>query len=126
VASGNYVAGGLSTVGQRPSTSPVSITTSTAGEIVHERSSSYLSLSEIPGRVNRWHQQSDAGLQPRFITAELTMADVNPAMIDLKPLATPRPSHALAQIDSLWAAEGGRRVAVRRPGRPRAAAAAPR
>ena len=33
------------------------------------------------------HSVSLTGLKPRIITAELTMADVNPAMADLRPLA---------------------------------------
>jgi len=43
------------------------------------------------------------GLQPRFITAELTMAAVNPAMAGLKPLAAESLTGALAEIDRLWA-----------------------
>jgi len=51
------------------------------------------------------HAVSLTGLQPRFITAELTMADVNPAMADLKPLAAESLSRALAAIDQLWRAD---------------------
>jgi FMN-dependent NADH-azoreductase len=50
------------------------------------------------------HAVSMTGLQPRFITAELTMADVNPAMSELKPLAAESLSRALAAIENLWAA----------------------
>ncbi len=50
------------------------------------------------------HAVAMTGLQPRFITAELTMADVNPAMADLKPLAADSLSRALADIDRLWTA----------------------
>ena len=50
------------------------------------------------------HAVSMTGLQPRFITAELTMADSNPAMADLKPLAAESLSHALADIEKLWPA----------------------
>jgi FMN-dependent NADH-azoreductase len=50
------------------------------------------------------HAVSLTGLRPRFITAELTMADVNPAMADLKPLAAESLSRALAAIDQLWTA----------------------
>jgi FMN-dependent NADH-azoreductase len=39
------------------------------------------------------------------ITAELTMADVNPAMADLKPLAAESLSRALAAIGELWSAD---------------------
>jgi FMN-dependent NADH-azoreductase len=51
------------------------------------------------------HAVSLTGLQPRFITAELTMADGNPAMADLKPLAADSLTRALAAIDELWTAE---------------------
>jgi FMN-dependent NADH-azoreductase len=51
------------------------------------------------------HAVSLTGLQPRFITAELTMAAVNPAMAGLKPLAAESLSRALAEIDGLWAAD---------------------
>jgi FMN-dependent NADH-azoreductase len=48
-------------------------------------------------------QQCDqVGGAPRFITAELTMAAVNPAMADLKPPADDSLSLALRQIDELW------------------------
>jgi len=50
------------------------------------------------------HAVSMTGLQPRFITAELTMADSNPAMADLKPLAAESLNHALAEIEKLWPA----------------------
>jgi FMN-dependent NADH-azoreductase len=51
------------------------------------------------------HAVSLTGLQPRFITAELTMADVNPAMAELKPLAAESLSRALGAIDRLWTAD---------------------
>ena len=51
------------------------------------------------------HAVSLTGLQPRFITAELTMADLNPAMADLKPLAAESLSQALVAIDRLWTAD---------------------
>ena len=51
------------------------------------------------------HAVSLTGLRPRFITAELTMAEVNPAMADLKPLAAASLTRALAEIDRLWAAD---------------------
>ncbi|MET0897558.1 MAG: NAD(P)H-dependent oxidoreductase [Mycobacterium sp.] len=44
------------------------------------------------------------GLEPRFITAELTMADDNPAMAELRPLAAQSLADAEAAIDELWAA----------------------
>jgi FMN-dependent NADH-azoreductase len=51
------------------------------------------------------HAVSLTGLQPRFITAELTMADTNPAMAELKPLAAESLSRALSEIDQLWEAD---------------------
>jgi FMN-dependent NADH-azoreductase len=51
------------------------------------------------------HAVSLTGLQPRFITAELTMADVNPAMAELKPRAAESLSRALSAIDQLWSAD---------------------
>ena len=58
------------------------------------------------------HAVSLTGLQPRFITAELTMAEVNPAMAELKPLAAESLSRALAEIESLWAAGEKRRLST--------------
>jgi FMN-dependent NADH-azoreductase len=51
------------------------------------------------------HAVSMTGLRPRFITAELTMADVNPAMAELQPLAAESLSGALAAVDQLWTAD---------------------
>ncbi len=51
------------------------------------------------------HSVSLTGLEPRIITAELTMADVNPAMAELRPLAAESLSGALRAIDELWADE---------------------
>jgi FMN-dependent NADH-azoreductase len=51
------------------------------------------------------HALSVAGLQPRFITAELTTADANPKMAHLKPLAAESLNKALAAIDQLWTAD---------------------
>lgn len=45
------------------------------------------------------------GLRPRFITAELTLADSNPAMAELRPLAAESLARAHAAIDGLWGAE---------------------
>jgi len=44
------------------------------------------------------------GLKPRFITAELTMANDNPAMAELRPAAAQSLADAEAAIDRLWAA----------------------
>jgi FMN-dependent NADH-azoreductase len=51
------------------------------------------------------HAVSLTGLEPRFITAELTMADVNPAMAELKPLAAESLGRAMSAIDQLWDAD---------------------
>jgi FMN-dependent NADH-azoreductase len=48
------------------------------------------------------HGLSLTGLVPRFITAELTMADDNPAMADLRPLAAQSLAAAEAAVDVLW------------------------
>ena len=42
------------------------------------------------------------GLQPRFIVAELTLANVNPAMAELRPLAAESLAAAEREIDGLW------------------------
>ena len=42
------------------------------------------------------------GLEPRFIAAELTLADVTPAMADLRPLAAESLATAERQIDEQW------------------------
>jgi FMN-dependent NADH-azoreductase len=42
------------------------------------------------------------GLETRFIVAELTLADVNPAMADLRGLAAESLAEARRQIDELW------------------------
>jgi FMN-dependent NADH-azoreductase len=51
------------------------------------------------------HALSVTGLQPQFITAELTTADANPTMAHLKPLAAESLNTALAAIDQLWTAD---------------------
>jgi FMN-dependent NADH-azoreductase len=48
------------------------------------------------------HGLSLTGLEPRFITAELTLADVNPAMADLRELAAASLRAAEAEVDALW------------------------
>jgi FMN-dependent NADH-azoreductase len=48
------------------------------------------------------HGVSLTGLEPRFITAELTLAHVNPAMADLVPLADASLATAERAIDALW------------------------
>ena len=49
------------------------------------------------------HALTATGLEPRFITAELTLADVVPAMAELKPLAAESLAAAEAEVDRLWA-----------------------
>jgi FMN-dependent NADH-azoreductase len=51
------------------------------------------------------HALSVTGLQPRFITAELTSADAEPKLAHLKPLAAESLNEALAAIDQLWTAD---------------------
>jgi FMN-dependent NADH-azoreductase len=48
------------------------------------------------------HGVAMTGLEPEFITAELTLADVNPAMAELRPLAEASLAGAEAAIDALW------------------------
>jgi FMN-dependent NADH-azoreductase len=50
------------------------------------------------------HGISLTGLAPRFIAAELTLADVNPAMAELKPLAGESLAAAEREIDQQWEA----------------------
>jgi FMN-dependent NADH-azoreductase len=49
------------------------------------------------------HGLTLTGLEPRFITAELTLAGVNPAMAGLEPLAAESLAAAQREIDELWA-----------------------
>ncbi|MEA2214166.1 MAG: FMN-dependent NADH-azoreductase [Solirubrobacteraceae bacterium] len=51
------------------------------------------------------HGVSVVGLTPRFITAELTLADRNPAMAPFKALAAESLSAAETAIDALWETE---------------------
>ena len=48
------------------------------------------------------HGVSLTGLEPRFITAELTLAPVNPAMSELIPLHEESLAAAEREIDALW------------------------
>jgi len=50
------------------------------------------------------HGLSLTGLEPRFITAELTLADVNPAMAELRDLAAASLAAAERAIDEQWGA----------------------
>ncbi|HEX3802227.1 MAG TPA: NAD(P)H-dependent oxidoreductase [Solirubrobacteraceae bacterium] len=49
------------------------------------------------------HGLAMTGLEPRFITAELTLANIVPAMAEFKPLAAESLAAAEAEIDGLWA-----------------------
>ncbi len=49
------------------------------------------------------HGLSLTGLEPRFITAELTLANTNPQMAELKPLAAESLAAAEREIDAQWA-----------------------
>jgi FMN-dependent NADH-azoreductase len=49
------------------------------------------------------HGLSLTGLEPRFITAELTLANSNPQMAELKPLAAESLAAAEREIDARWA-----------------------
>jgi FMN-dependent NADH-azoreductase len=49
------------------------------------------------------HALSMTGLEPRFITAELTLANTNPQMAELRPLAAESLAAAEHEIDELWA-----------------------
>ncbi|MET8849204.1 NAD(P)H-dependent oxidoreductase [Amycolatopsis sp. NPDC004625] len=50
------------------------------------------------------HGVSLTGLEPRFITAELTLAPVRPALAELIPLADESLAAAERAVDELWAA----------------------
>jgi FMN-dependent NADH-azoreductase len=49
------------------------------------------------------HALSLTGLRPRFIVAELTMAESNPAMSEFRHLAAESLERAHREIDRLWA-----------------------
>jgi FMN-dependent NADH-azoreductase len=51
------------------------------------------------------HGLAVTGLVPRFITAELTLADRTPAMAALKPLAAESLAAAERAVDALWQVE---------------------
>ena len=52
------------------------------------------------------HGAAHDGLVPRFITAELTLAETTPAMAALTPLAAESLAAAERAIDDLWASVG--------------------
>ncbi|GAA4583900.1 NAD(P)H-dependent oxidoreductase [Planotetraspora phitsanulokensis] len=51
------------------------------------------------------HGLAVTGLEPRFIAAELTLAEVTPAMAELIPLAHKSLAAAEQEIDGLWSPE---------------------
>ena len=52
------------------------------------------------------HGLSLTGLEPRFITAEFTLAEVNPALAEFRGAAAESLAAAEAEIDGLWASVG--------------------
>ncbi|MET7997678.1 NAD(P)H-dependent oxidoreductase [Amycolatopsis sp. NPDC005232] len=48
------------------------------------------------------HGLAITGIEPRFIAAELTLADTNPAMANLRDLAAESMAAAEREIDELW------------------------
>jgi FMN-dependent NADH-azoreductase len=48
------------------------------------------------------HALASTGLEPRFITADLTLAHTNPAMAELIPLAEQSLAEAERAVDELW------------------------
>ncbi|NKQ58366.1 FMN-dependent NADH-azoreductase [Amycolatopsis sp. K13G38] len=52
------------------------------------------------------HGVALTGLEPRFITAELTLAETNPAMAELIPLAKKSLADAERAIEALWTPVG--------------------
>jgi FMN-dependent NADH-azoreductase len=48
------------------------------------------------------HGVASMGLKPRFVTAQLTLADVTPAMAELIPLAEESLAAAEREVDALW------------------------
>jgi FMN-dependent NADH-azoreductase len=48
------------------------------------------------------HALASTGLEPRFITAQLTLAHTNPAMAELIPLAEQSLTEAERAVDQLW------------------------
>jgi FMN-dependent NADH-azoreductase len=74
--------------------------------VVHSRGGGYGPGTPREGwdHAEPWlpHGLAMTGLQPRFITAELTLAQVNPAMAGLIPLAEESLTAAERAIDDLW------------------------
>jgi FMN-dependent NADH-azoreductase len=75
--------------------------------VLHARGGGYVAGTPREGwdHAEAWlpHSVSLTALEPRFITAELTLAETVPAMFELKPLADESLRRAEAEIDGLWA-----------------------
>jgi FMN-dependent NADH-azoreductase len=75
--------------------------------VLHARGGGYAEGTPRAGwdHAQPWlpHGLSLTGLVPRFIIAELTLADTNPAMVDLRELAAASLQEAEAEVDALWA-----------------------
>jgi FMN-dependent NADH-azoreductase len=75
--------------------------------VLHSRGGGYAPGTPREGwdHAEPWlpHGVAVTALQPRFITAELTLAEVKPEMFELKPLAAESLARAEAEIDELWA-----------------------
>jgi FMN-dependent NADH-azoreductase len=75
--------------------------------VLHARGGGYAPGTPREGwdHAEAWlpHGLSLTGLEPRFIVAELTLADVNPQMADLRELAAASLLAAEAEVDELWA-----------------------
>jgi FMN-dependent NADH-azoreductase len=75
--------------------------------VLHSRGGGYNEGTPREGwdHAETWlpHGVAGIGLEPRFITAQLTLAEVMPAMAELKPLAAQSLAAAEREIDALWA-----------------------
>jgi FMN-dependent NADH-azoreductase len=75
--------------------------------VLHARGGGYLEGTPREGwdHAEPWlpHAVSLTALEPRFITAELTLSETVPAMFELKGLAAESLARAEAEIDALWA-----------------------
>lgn len=74
--------------------------------VIHTRGGGYGPGTPRDGwdHAEAWlpHAVASTGLQPRFITAELTLSGVNPELAHLKPQAAESLAAAERAIDELW------------------------
>jgi FMN-dependent NADH-azoreductase len=74
--------------------------------VLHARGGGYAEGTPRAGwdHAQPWlpHGLMLTGLEPRFITAELTLADTNPQMAELRDLAKASLDAAEAEVDALW------------------------